>query len=232
MLSKSSTFPNGIGNDHDLVGRFFMEHPNLNLFGSIPGMAAVRHELGRCHQFYQEFKQRGLGSIILVVGRSSDEPDTLQISVTFEMQPQAENRIRLEDTRLDIFGNPIATLPLTFSEKDQQTMDAGRTLVNDIFQRLGGSFLREDDLSWSHHHLGTCRMGSDPATSVIDGNLKVHVSPNLYVAGSAGFVTAGASHPTVAITALSHRLAEHLDERLQTDLSLRTRILRSAPRLV
>ncbi|MCB0099819.1 MAG: hypothetical protein KDE46_28995, partial [Caldilineaceae bacterium] len=47
-------------------------------------------------------------------------------------------------------------------------------------------------------------------TSVLDANLRVHESPNLYVLSSAAFVTAGAGHPTMAIVALSHRLAEHL----------------------
>jgi choline dehydrogenase-like flavoprotein len=53
-------------------------------------------------------------------------------------------------------------------------------------------------------------MGDSPEKSVVDRNLRVHESPNLYVLGSSVFVTGGASHPTVAITALAHRLGEHL----------------------
>jgi len=68
---------------------------------------------------------------------------------------------------------------------------------------------------WECDHMaapphGSCRMGDNPKTSVTDRNLRVHQSPNLYVAGSAVFVTSGASNPTLTIAALSHRLADCL----------------------
>ena len=53
-------------------------------------------------------------------------------------------------------------------------------------------------------------MGLDPKTSVVDADLKVHGSKNLYVAGAAPFVTCGVSYPTLTIAALSLRLADHL----------------------
>jgi choline dehydrogenase-like flavoprotein len=57
-------------------------------------------------------------------------------------------------------------------------------------------------------------MGDDPATSVVDADLKVHGCSNLYVLGSGNFVTGGASHPTLAIVALAHRLSERLLDEL------------------
>jgi choline dehydrogenase-like flavoprotein len=57
-------------------------------------------------------------------------------------------------------------------------------------------------------------MGDDPARNVTDGGLRVHGSPNLYVAGSAVFATGGAANPTLTIVALSRRLADHLHARL------------------
>jgi choline dehydrogenase-like flavoprotein len=53
-------------------------------------------------------------------------------------------------------------------------------------------------------------MGDDPVTSVVDSDLRVHESPNLYALGSAVFVTGGAANPTLTIVALAHRLAERL----------------------
>ncbi len=53
-------------------------------------------------------------------------------------------------------------------------------------------------------------MGVDPATSVVDANLRVHGTTNLYVAGGAPFVTCGVAHPTLGIVALALRLADHL----------------------
>jgi choline dehydrogenase-like flavoprotein len=53
-------------------------------------------------------------------------------------------------------------------------------------------------------------MGADPRLSVVDRDLRVHGTPNLYVLGSSVFVTGGAVPPTLTIAALAFRLAEHL----------------------
>ena len=79
-----------------------------------------------------------------------------------------------------------------------------------LMQELGITEIEQEQAGWSYHHIGTCRMGANPATSVVDANLRVHGTSNLYVAGSAVFVTGGASNPTLTIAALSHRLGDHL----------------------
>ncbi len=58
-------------------------------------------------------------------------------------------------------------------------------------------------------------MGVDPGTSVVDANLRVHGTGNLYVAGGAPFVTCGVAHPTLGIVALALRLADHLTGKAQ-----------------
>ena len=53
-------------------------------------------------------------------------------------------------------------------------------------------------------------MGGDASTSVVDPQLRLHGSPNLYVAGASVFPTSGCANPTFTICALSIRLAEDL----------------------
>jgi choline dehydrogenase-like flavoprotein len=68
---------------------------------------------------------------------------------------------------------------------------------------------------WSHwgwHLLGTCRMGNDPATSVVDRFGRAHDVPNLYVVDGSVFVTSGPQPPTATIAANAHRCVEHLIE--------------------
>ena len=60
------------------------------------------------------------------------------------------------------------------------------------------------------HHMGTTRMSDSPRTGVVDRDCRVHGVPNLYVAGSAVFPSAGHANPTLTIVALTLRLAEHL----------------------
>jgi choline dehydrogenase-like flavoprotein len=64
--------------------------------------------------------------------------------------------------------------------------------------------------SWGCHHMGTTRMGSDPAIAVVDGQCRVHGTTNLYVAGSSVFPTGGFANPTFTIVALAIRLADQL----------------------
>jgi choline dehydrogenase-like flavoprotein len=66
---------------------------------------------------------------------------------------------------------------------------------------------------WSHwgwHLLGTCRMGDDPGTSVVDRFGRAHDVPNLYILDGSVFVTSGPQPPTATIAANAHRCVEHL----------------------
>ncbi len=67
--------------------------------------------------------------------------------------------------------------------------------------------------SGSSHLLGTCRMGSDPATSVVDREHRAHDVPNLFVCDGSSFVTSGRGQPTCTIQALAYRAAERIAQR-------------------
>jgi choline dehydrogenase-like flavoprotein len=60
------------------------------------------------------------------------------------------------------------------------------------------------------HLLGTCRMGDDPATSVVDRDHRCHDVPNLFVCDGSSFVTSGRGQPTMTIMALAFRAADRI----------------------
>ncbi|HKE43472.1 MAG TPA: GMC family oxidoreductase [Steroidobacteraceae bacterium] len=62
----------------------------------------------------------------------------------------------------------------------------------------------------SMHLLGTCRMGDDPATSVIDRYHRTHDVPNLFLCDGSSLVTSGRGQPTMTIQALAFRAADHI----------------------
>jgi glucose dehydrogenase len=237
LLSRSKNYPNGIGNNNDLLGRYFMEHPRISFYGKLRhkySTISPFYKVGRSYQFYEQFKLQGLGSVRMSFMQSWVFPDELKdlgfsnflenlyrligriikpylmISATCEMLPSRENRITLTSDLIDLFGNPAADLSLNFSFEDLRTMENVRALIRKIYKDLEAHEVVEADITWSHHHIGTCRMGDNPNTSVVDPNLRVHGIHNLYVLGSSVFVTGGASPPTLTIVAFSHRLAEHL----------------------
>ncbi len=60
------------------------------------------------------------------------------------------------------------------------------------------------------HLLGTCRMGNDPAASVIDKYHRTHDVRNLFLCDGSSMVTSGRGQPTQTIEALAFRAAEHI----------------------
>ena len=118
---------------------------------------------------------------------------------------------------LDLFGNPIAHLTLNFSEEDHRLVERTGQLIREIFSKVGATGVYESEVAWSRHHQGTCRMGSNPQTSVVDADLRVHDCRNLYICGCDVFVTGGAMPPALTIVALAHRLADHLKSRMTDD---------------
>jgi choline dehydrogenase-like flavoprotein len=60
------------------------------------------------------------------------------------------------------------------------------------------------------HLLGTCRMGNDPKTSVIDIDHRTHDVKNLFLCDGSSLVTSGRGQPTMTIEALAFRAADRI----------------------
>ena len=148
----------------------------------------------------------------------------LRFDVMAEQQLDTESRVTLSE-KLDRFGKPIARVNWKIGETEIESIARLAQTMSAEFRRLG---LPEPELAdWiaagdpsaaafmdMAHPSCTTRMGSDPATSVVDGNSMVHGVEGLYVAGSSVFPTAGHANPTLMLVALSMRLADHLQGRL------------------
>jgi choline dehydrogenase-like flavoprotein len=129
-----------------------------------------------------------------------------------EARPEPRKHLRLSGTR-DRFGDPYAHVHYELSEFDADTYD----LAADIFQRFSDATGPRDARmpaleTWTsgNHHVGTCRMGTSEADSVIDGHCRVHGVPNLYVVGGASFASSSAVNPTLTMVALGVRAADHI----------------------
>jgi choline dehydrogenase-like flavoprotein len=53
-------------------------------------------------------------------------------------------------------------------------------------------------------------MGNDPKSSVANKYHRAHDVPNLFIVDGSSFVTGGRNHPTMTISALAYRCADHL----------------------
>jgi choline dehydrogenase-like flavoprotein len=118
----------------------------------------------------------------------------------------------------DRHGYPMASVDWQLSAEDISQFHAyARVLFASGLKSDQYRLARSDDPEiWSRtvasaaHHLGTARMGATPEEGVVDAQLRVFGVPNLYVCDASVFPTAGSVNPSLTITALSLRLAQHL----------------------
>ena len=68
---------------------------------------------------------------------------------------------------------------------------------------------------YSIHELGTCRMGDDSRSSVLNKWNQSHDIKNLFVVDGSSFVSAGWQNPTITITSLAMRASEYLAEQMR-----------------
>lgn len=211
LLSRTRQFPNGLGNGHDLVGRNFMDDGDIVFETTVPDYLRTKFGRSRLLEHQHVRARQGLGGLTVTFSHTRTEPDVLMIHCGLGMSPNDDNRWSLAEDARDFFGNPVPSLAFGLSELDQETLERGRKLVRQLCKDLGADPPRErPGFHWGHHHMGTCRMGLDPARSVVDANCRLHESPNCYIASSAVFPNAGAGHPTLLTVALAHRLSDHL----------------------
>ena len=67
-----------------------------------------------------------------------------------------------------------------------------------------------EDVTYSRHLMGTCRMGNDPRTSVVDRWNRSHDVRNLFIVDGSSLVTCGRQQPTETIQAVAYRAADHM----------------------
>lgn len=140
-----------------------------------------------------------------------DFPRWMQLDTHSTSLPLATNTVDLDPELKDDWGLPA--LRTTYRDHPDD-LACSRFLVDRAREVLEAAGAVETH-SWpveesggSQHLLGTCRMGNDPGTSVIDRNHRTHDVPNLFLCDGSSFVTSGRGQPTCTISALAFRAGE------------------------
>ena len=168
---------------------------------------------------HRTFAQRKFPSVIL-----RNRTNRFSLEFQSEQQPLPSSRVTLSP-QLDALGMRRLRVDWRYCQADIESADRTLQLIAAELARTGVGRLEYDpetlerDLmrygAYGGHHIGTARMGTDPRTSVVDSDCRVHSVRNLYVAGSAVFPTSSQANPTLTILALALRLADRLTQRLQ-----------------
>ena len=135
-----------------------------------------------------------------------------------EQLPNPNSTVRLSNSK-DNWGYPRAEVNWKVLPEDIESMKSWYKLV------LGSCFSSDqvefthglDDFKWTEtytsaiHHVGTCRMAESESFGVVDKNLRVFSTKNLYVCDGSVFPTSGNVNSSLTISALACRLASHLE---------------------
>ncbi|MEJ2090112.1 MAG: GMC family oxidoreductase, partial [Gammaproteobacteria bacterium] len=127
--------------------------------------------------------------------------------------PLDSNNITLDPHSKDIWGRP-AIRETYRDHPDDLAMaaflrDRAMELL-DAADAVKSWPLPVEATTGGEHLLGTCRMGDDPKTSVVDRYHRSHDVPNLFICDGSSMVSSGRGQPTMTIMALAFRAAEHI----------------------
>lgn len=181
-----------------------------NVVLDAPGTAAfLWHWLRR-----RTLAERKFPSIIM-------RPRNLRFSLDFhaEQEPNPASRVTL-GRDVDALGMPRIDVDWRYTERDVRTVQSALAELARAFLHSGVGRLDytpeevEAEMTrygaYGGHHLGTARMGTDPARSVVDAQCRLHEAGNVYIASAAVFPTSSQANPTLTVVALALRLADHL----------------------
>lgn len=133
--------------------------------------------------------------------------DTVRVNETEMVNDHAPHRIKLSYTPNNV---------KSFDRLKERWVDVLKKSGHaDTHIPLHAYFKKRIPIEGVGHQNGTCRMGTDPLSSVLDMHCKAHEIDNLYVVDASCFVSASAVNPSLTIIANAIRVAEHLlSERL------------------
>ena len=128
-----------------------------------------------------------------------------------------QNSISLDDQVKDAWGLPAMRVTFKNHPDDLKMLRFAAERQKEILATAGAKKVwvdpgSLDEQTFSVHLMGSCRMGNDPATSVVNKWNRAHDVPNLFLVDGSSLVTSGRQQPTETIQALAYRAADYIQQ--------------------
>jgi choline dehydrogenase-like flavoprotein len=240
LQSATDKHAEGLANGSDQVGRNYMFHDSIAVLAlSREENPTVFQKTLGLNDFYlgtDDF-EFPLGSIQMV-GKSQaqmfrgEKPLETKLApewtldrvarhaidfwLSTEDLPRPENRVTLDPDD----GNITLAYSETNAAAKKRLYEQLKSMLPKLDMNPGHlihrfAYLKSDiPVAGVAHQAGTCRFGTDPATSALDRDCKAHELDNLYVVDTSIFPSIGAVNPALTAMANSLRVGDHLLERL------------------
>lgn len=239
---------NGLANSSGQVGRNIMAHPALQIWGEfdddvrpykgIPGalISEDTHrpagQSGAIADFAGGYLLQSIGvmpvTYLSQMARSRGlwGPDLKRaaaaynhvagINILGDCLPYEHNYMELSDEK-DVRGLPKPRVYFSNGENEERMTSHANKIMRDIWAAAGARNV------WAFprnaHVIGSCRMGSDSGTAVVNAEGQSFDIPNLYISDNSTFPSALSVNPALTIMALSLRTADRfLDRRNRLDV--------------
>ena len=239
LVSANDKHPQGLANGSDQVGRNYMFHNSQAVLAlSKDENPTIFQKTLGLNDFY--FAGNGhdypLGNIQMV-GKSQapmfhgEKPGETKLAPHWSLEqiakhaidfwlstedlPRPENRVSV-----DRDGKLTLAYTATNDTPKQELYKQLHSMLGKLHMEPGNLFHRfaymknEIPVAGVAHQAGTCRMGADPETSVVNAECRAHELDNLYVVDTSVFPSIGAVNPALTAMANSLRVGDHLLERL------------------
>ena len=235
LNSACPAFPDGLANSSGLVGTHLMAHRGSAVWATFeqevrwnkgpPNMAVTEHwnyeDRGKdFHGGYAFMCQgplpREWSQNVATTKTLWGEPlraEMLKYNHMGGFGPVCEsearecNRVELADA-VDQHGLRIPRVTYAFSENDRRIQEHATDYMSEMLQAAGGKDIwSSEDTS---HLMGSCRMGDDPATSVVNVDGRSWDIRNLWICDGSLFCTSGGVNPSLTIQALACRAGDRI----------------------
>ncbi len=137
-----------------------------------------------------------------------------QMTVMGEVLGRYENHVRIDKDVVDAWGIPVLHVETKYTDNEFNMAKDAVEVCCEVAEAAGFEVLSKNAApnppGYSIHEVGTCRMGDDPKTSVLNKWCQSHDHKNLFVVDGASFVSSGWQNPTMTILSLSMRASEYL----------------------
>jgi choline dehydrogenase-like flavoprotein len=238
-MSANDTHPRGLANASDQVGRNYMFHNSQAVLAlSREENPTIFQKTLGLNDFYLagERSEFPLGNIQMV-GKSQapmfhgEKPAETRLAPRWSLESIARHAIDfwlstedlpLPENRVTVDGDGRVTLRYRSSNDVPK-----QRLYSELKSILGKLDMDPDHLihrfaymkneipvAGVAHQAGTCRFGTDPATSALDPDCRAHDLDNLYVVDTSVFPSIGAVNPALTAMANSLRVGDRLLERM------------------
>lgn len=243
LNSKSKRFPNGLGNDNGLLGKYVaFQNYRASVGGEMEGysdsyyygrnpteliLANYRNlntqetdYFGGFTTFMGANRERGPvetqnGEIGAAYKDSLTEPGrwTVYMYMQGETVPKITNHVRLSDDQKDQWGIPLLITSVEYDANDERMVKDFLTQSKEMLEKAGctnvSTYENKQNPGLDIHEMGGCRMGKDPATSLLNEWNQLHFCKNVFVTDGACMTSTGNQSPSILYMALTARAATY-----------------------